>query len=652
MNPYATLALCCTLVAHTSLRAQTQTTSRAAPQQGDGWRSYGNDPGGMRFSPLAQIDRTNVARLTRAWTYHTGELEPRGDTLRERDNHRPPPFETTPLMIDGLLYLSTPSTRVIALDAETGRERWTFDPYAGRERERISAAHRGVAYWEGRAPDGAVDRRVLVGTMDGRLIALDAATGQPVKTFGTDGAVDLRAGVTDVAGAYGMSSPATIYRDLVITGALVPEAAPRGPSGDIRAFDVRTGALVWRFHTVPREGEPGNETWARDAWRDRTGANVWSIMTVDVERGLLFLPLGSAASDFYGGDRAGQDLYANSLVALDAATGKLRWHRQLVHHDIWDYDLPAPPALVTIRRAGRTIPAVVQVTKSGLMFVFDRVRGEPVFPIAERPVPASRVPGEQAWPTQPFPSKPAPLSRQAAMTEADLTDVTPESRAYCADVLRKSTRRGGVYTPIDTALGIWFPGTLGGATWSGVSFDPATSYVYVNVNEIGAVGALRPRAPSGATPMYERWSPFGNYARFWDPNDLPCQRPPWGKLHAIDLSTGEYVWTVPLGVSDSLLARGVGKTGAPNIGGSIVTAGGLVFIGSTNDRRLRAFDARTGAELWVTRLEASAHATPITYRGPTSGRQFVVIAAGGGGFFNHDQADVVAAYALPIGNAP
>ena len=605
----------------------------------------------MRFSPLTQIDRSNVSRLTRAWTYHTGELEPRNDTIRIRDNRRPPPFEATPLMIDGVLYLSTPSTRVIALDAESGTERWTFDPYAGREKARVSAAHRGVAYWEGRGTGGATERRILVGTMDGRLIALDAGTGQPIKTFGADGAVNLRAGVADVSGAYGMSSPPTIFRDLVITGALVPESVGRGPSGDIRAFDVRTGALVWRFHTVPREGEPGNETWARDSWRDRTGVNVWSIMTVDVERGLVYLPLGSAASDFYGGDRAGQNLYANSIVALDAATGKHRWHRQLVHHDIWDYDLPAPPALVTIRRGGREIPAVVQVTKSGLMFVFDRVTGEPLHQIVERPVPTSRVPGEAAWPTQPFPVKPAPLSRHTAMTEADLTDVTPESRAYCADVLRKATQRGGVYSPIDTAMGVWFPGTLGGATWSGVSFDPATGYAFVNVNDIGAVGAMRPRAGGAMPRMYERWSPFGTYARFWDPNDLPCQRPPWGKLHAIDVSTGDYVWTVPLGVSDSLLARGVGKTGAPNIGGSIATAGGLVFIGGTNDRRFRAFDSRTGEELWVTRLEASAHATPITYRGPRSGRQFVVIAAGGGGFFSRDQADVVAAYALPAGGA-
>jgi quinoprotein glucose dehydrogenase len=621
-----------------------------APMANDAeWRSYGHDAGGMRYSSLAQIDRNNVAQLTRAWTYHTGELDPRPDSATARDARRPTAFETTPLVVGGALYFSTPSSRVIALDAETGAERWAYDPFAIGDRKRVSGPHRGIAYWEGRDASGAPGARILFGTTDGRLVALDARTGRPVPTFGDDGIVNLRTGMTDVAGSYTMTSPPAIWRDLVITGALVPETASRGPSGDVRAFDVRTGALVWRFHTVPHEGEAGNETWEPGSWRDRTGANVWSIMSVDVERGLVFLPLGSAASDFYGGDRKGANLYANSIVALDAATGTPRWHRQLVHHDIWDYDLASPPALVTIRRGGREIPAVVQMTKSGVMFVLDRRTGEPLFPIEERPTPASHVPGEAAWPTQPYPVKPVPLVRHTAITAADLTDVTPASRAFCAALFARFRWSGGAYVPIDTTPGVWFPGTLGGATWSGASIDPQLGYAFVNVNEVGAVGAIRRKPGGGAAPEWERWSPWGTYARFWDPDDLPCQRPPWGKLIAVDLATGDFAWAVTLGVNDSLLARGVPKTGAPNLGGSIATAGGLVFIGGTNDRRFRAFDSRSGAELWVTKLEASAHATPITYRGARTGRQYVVVAAGGGGAFDRDQADVVAAFALPDG---
>jgi len=361
------------------------------------WHYYGGDAGGTRFSPVMQINRDNVSHLKRAWTYHTGEVEREGNAT---DRHRVAPFESTPLVVDGVLYFSTPSNRVIALNAETGEEIWKFDPQANSGKPRRYYQHRGVAYWQSK--DGQ-DKRVLYGTYDGRLIALDARTGKPRGDFGKDGAVNLRAGLDgDQPGMlYSVTSAPVIFENLVITSAMVPEFPSKGPSGQVRAFDVRTGKLIWTFHTIPRPGDPGHETWEEDAWRDRTGANVWSTMSVDNERGLIFLPIGSSSYDFYGADRKGANLFSNSLVAVNAATGRLVWHFQMVHHDIWDYDMPAQPVLITVTRDGKKIPAVAQVTKMGFVFVFDRQTGKPLFPVEERPVPKSEVPGEAAWPTQP-----------------------------------------------------------------------------------------------------------------------------------------------------------------------------------------------------------------------------------------------------------
>jgi len=600
------------------------------------WRFYGGDAGGTRFSGLQQINRSNVDKLKRVWTYHIGEADRGGN---ETDRHNVAPFESTPLMVDGVLYFSTPSNRVIALDAESGKEIWQFDPQAGHVGQRQFFQHRGVSYWQSKNGD---DRRILYGTFDGRLIALNAHTGKPCRDFGEGGTVNLRGGVADAfpSAEYSVTSPPAVYQDLVITGAAVPEYPAKGPSGVVRAFDVRSGNLVWTFHTIPQPGEMGHETWQEDAWKDRTGANVWSIMSVDSEHGLVFLPVGSASYDFYGADRKGMDLFSNSLVALDAATGRLTWYYQMVHHDIWDYDMPAQPVMITLRRDGREIPAVTQVTKMGFVFILDRLTGKPLFPVEERRVPESNVPGEASWPSQPFPLKPSPLVRQT-FSQADVSEVTKESHQYCEELAR-SLKNRGMYTPYGTELTLVMPGTLGGGNWSGASFDRASGYLFVNANELGAVGAMQPQA-AGAPMRYRRGAKDGEYARFWDENQWPCQKPPWGTLNAVDVNKGEIVWKVPLGSVDEMKE----KTGTPNLGGSIVTASGLVFIGATIDNRFRAFDAKTGEQLWVTNLEASAHATPVTYMGKKTGKQFVVIAAGGGGYFRGKVSDTLAAFTLP-----
>jgi quinoprotein glucose dehydrogenase len=599
------------------------------------WRSYGGDAGGMKYSTLKQIDRTNVRKLQLAWTYHTGDVSD-GKTNPTRSA-----FETTPLMIGGVLYLTTPFSRLIALDAESGKELWAFDPELSRERPFNLYINRGAAYWS----DGA-RKRLFLGTLDGRLFAIDAATGKPVDEFGRAGWIDLREGVADQwpDKGYGMTSPPAIYKNLVICGSLVPDGEPRGPSGDVRAFDARTGKLVWRFHTVPRPGEFGNDTWEGDSWKDRGGVNAWSILSVDSERGIVYLPLTSPATDYYGGDRKGQNLFGDSLVALDAATGKRLWHFQTIHHNIWDYDIPAQPNLVTVRRGGKDVAAVAQVTKTGFTFVFDRVTGKPLFDIVERPTAKSEVEGEHAWPSQPVPAKPKPFIRQS-MSREELTNVTPESREFCAKLVEDAVF-GSLYTPIGLKPTVLFPGTNGGANWGGASFDPETHTLYVNSMDVGLLFRMIKR-PEGSVIPYRNQGARTPNSRFWDLNQYPCQRPPWGRLTAIDLDTGEFRWQSVLGVVDALIEKGAPPTGTSNLGGSIVTAGGLVFIGATNDSRFRAFDKSTGAELWTARLPASAHATPMTYLGNRTGKQYVVVAAGGGNKYNREYSDSLVAFSLP-----
>ncbi len=563
------------------------------------WPMYGHDPAGTHYSPLEEITPANVAKLRRAWTFHTGEPGK--------------PFETTPIVAGGVMYFSTETGRVVALEPETGKEIWNFDPKVPRPKE-----HRGVSYWAG---DAGTPARIIFGTADGRLIALDAKTGKPVPGFGDNGAVNLRAGVADQfpRAGYAITSPVAIYRNLVIVGPNTQEGPGQGPSGDPRAFDARTGKLVWRFHTVPQPGEPGNETWGKDGWKGRSGPSAWGVMNVDLERGLVFLGIGNPADSFYGADRKGTNLYANCVIALEASTGKLRWYYQVVHHDIFDYDLPGGPALVEATRDGRRIPAVAQITKTGLLFILDRLTGKPIFGVEERPVPASDVPGEEAWPTQPFPVKPLPLGRTTIRRD-ELTRRTPEAQRYCEELFDKM-HAGSVYTPYGTKTTVVFPGAMGGGNWGGVSFDPSLGYIFVNTSNLGAIGHMTP-SPAGSAVPYRNES---GYARFLDADGYPCQQPPWGLLTAVDTATGDIAWKTTLGNFDEL---GTKDSGTPNVGGSIATAGGLVFIAATNDARLRAFDSKTGRELWAGRLDATGNATPITYLG-RDGQQYVVIAAGG-----------------------
>ncbi len=586
------------------------------------WPAYGHDPGGARYSPLKQITASNVVKLHRAWTYHTAENAPY--------------FQTTPIVAGGRMYLTTPRTRVIALEPETGKEIWSYDPKVAR-----SGEHRGVAYWPG---DARTLPRILFGTLDGRLIALDAATGRPALEFGDNGIVNLRTGVADrfPNAAYGMSSPPAIYRDLVIVGPRIQEGPSLGPSGDPRAFDARSGKLVWRFHTVPQPGEPGNETWGPDGWKDRAGPGLWGLINVDTERGLVFLATGNPADSFYGADRKGTNLYANCVLALDAATGKLRWHFQMVHHDIFDYDVTGNPTLVEATLDGRRIPAIAQITKMGLLFILDRLTGKPVFGVEERPVPPSDVPGEAAWPTQPFPLKPPPLAR-ISIREEDLSRRTPEVERHCRELFR-TMGGGSLFAPYGTKMTLAVPGSMGGGNWGGVSYDPSLGYVFVNTSNLATSGRLTATAP-GSPVAYRN---EGAYTRFVDAENYPCQQPPWGELTAVNTATGEIAWRSVLGNFDEL---GLKNTGTPNVGGTIATSGGVVFVAATVDARLRAFDSRTGRELWAGRLDAAGNATPITYLG-RDGHQYVAVAAGGPGHLrtvgenSANMADSVIAFSL------
>jgi quinoprotein glucose dehydrogenase len=576
------------------------------------WAAYGGSPDQIRYSSLRQINRENVSKLEVAWSYDTAETGG---------------LQTQPVIVDGVLYAYTPTHKTFALRAATGEHLWTFDPaITGR------GPNRGVMYWA-----NGNDKRVFA-AVDQYVYALDAQTGKPVPTFGENGRVDLRRDLDrDPAGqSVRLTTPGVVYKDTFIIGGRVAETLPSSP-GYIRAYDVRTGRLRWTFRTIPHPGETAYETWSKDSWTINGGANNWAGMALDERRGIVYVATGSAAADFYGANRIGDNLFANSLIALNADTGQRLWHFQIVRHDIWDRDLPSPPSLVTLRQNGQTIDAVAQTTKHGFVFVFDRTSGKPVFPVEYREFPSSDVPGESAAGTQPIPTKPKPFARQL-LTEETLTTRTSDAHKWAVEQFRKF-RSAGQFLPLSVGKDtVVFPGFDGGAEWGGSAFDPETGILYVNANDLAWTGGLAPNDAGGYR--------FTGYKKFLDPDGYPAVAPPWGTLSAINLNTGEYAWQIPLGEYPELVEKGIENTGSENYGGPIVTAGGLVFIAATNfDNKFRAFDKDSGRLLWQTTLPFPGNATPAIFE--AEGRQFVVIAAGGGQVRGKPSGGVYVAFALP-----
>ena len=624
------------------------------------WQSYGGDAGGTRHSTQTQITADNVDRLEIAWTYRTGEL---GVGFVGANKLA---FEATPIQIDDTLYLSTPTDIVIALDAATGKHRWRFDPKIPRHLHYASVTSRGVSWWMDETAEvtDACSQRIFVGTLDARLIALDARTGRPCENFGHKGSIDLARDIGGTErGQYQVTSPPAIYKDLIVVGSSIGDnRSAELERGAVRAFDARSGEQRWSWDPIPisspaAQNDAKTATTQDAGTTNRTGAaNAWSIFSIDAGRGLIFVPTGSASPDHFGGLRPGTNDYANSLVALRAATGEVAWHRQLVHHDLWDYDVAAQPMLIDFERDGKAIAAVVQATKTGMLFVFDRESGEPIFEVVERAVPKSDVPGELASPTQPYPATP-PLLSHAAITPQDAWGLTVFDRAQCRELIGQY-RSEGLFTPPSLRGSIVSPSAVGGVNWGSLAFDSDRQLIFAAVNHLPMVVTLVPREQyepmrkSGRYPQSEfaqqNGTPYGVRREFLrSPLGLPCTAPPWGTLAAIDLRRNAIRWQIMLGSTRDrtpwfIPSRTIGM---PNLGGPMVTAGGLVFIAAATDNYLRAFNVDTGQELWKGRLPAGGQATPMTYQ--SRGRQFVVIAAGGHGPLGTKRGDYVIAFALP-----
>jgi quinoprotein glucose dehydrogenase len=621
------------------------------------WPHTHNDLGGQRYSSLTQITPANVKGLKVAWTYHLqkpadveaaqrrlsstpqqGAATPAGAPIGLR------PSETIPLVIKGIMYLASPYGRVVALDSATGQEKWVYELPEGD-----TPSIRGVSYWPG---DGTAPPSIVFGTRGGRMISLNAATGQLNPGFGEGGIVNVRTPEVMQTGPwnYFIPSPPSIYKNLIITGAGMGEGpggllAGPGPRGDTRAWDARTGKLVWTFRSVPGPGEYGHETWGGDSWKNRSGVNVWGHMTVDAERGIVYMPFGAPNNDRVGIDRPGDNLFGTSIVAADANTGKYLWHFQVTHHDVWDMDTQAPPTLIDVRKDGRTIPAVAITNKNSLLFILDRVTGKPVFPIEERPVDPGDVPGEAYSPTQPFPVVTEPLS-QMTITRDNLYKETPEHKTFCEKLVDDNNMllAGKPYTaPRFNRYTVNFPGTQGGVNFYGGAYDPKNRIFVVNVNNL----AQPMRIVQEADGSYRNSGPFAGTRRFWDPaTRLPCGPLPWGELVGVNVDTGKVAWRTRLGVSENLPA-GKQDTGRPGLGGPITTASGLTFVAATDDARFRAFETRTGKMVWEDKLPASGYATPVTYT-DARGKQYVVVTATGGSQVGAPLlSDAVVAYSLP-----
>jgi glucose dehydrogenase len=579
-----------------------------AAQKPEDWPTVGNDPGGMKFSALTQITPDNVTRLKKAWTYDLG-TPAAGYTV-------------TPIVIGNVMYLPVQGSIIVALKADAGTEIWKYDlKNVPGIAPNPSAGGRGISYWPGNAKIGP---RIVIATTNGFLVQLDAKAGTLIP--GAAGVVNLSTGVMEkFGGNYSTNMPPALYKNLAIIAARTGEQGRYGLPGDPRAFDLLTGKEVWRFHVVPRPGEENFGTWGMNGWQDRRGPGVWIPMSVDPVNDLVFIALGNATDQNYGGSRPGENLYATALLVLQASTGKRVWHFQTTHHDIYDWDLSSPPALVQAVKDGKPVPAVAQMTKVGLLFMFHRLTGEPLFGIEERPVPRFDAPGDQAWPTQPFPVKPSRFTRDS-MTRKEVSRISPEAEKYCTELFDKSVNMGP-YTPYGMLPSLVFPGSEGGGGWGGVASSPALGLVFVNTRHLGVIAQLQPSMSSGVLPSFGKSKvPTSFYV---DQQGYPCNAPPWAELVAVSTSTGDVAWRTPLGEYPELTAKGITGTGtAVNDGGPIATASGLVFIGSTSDFGFRAFDGKTGKEIWRVTLDNDVLMTPLTYM--AGGKQYVAAVAGGG----------------------